>query len=54
MAAQSAYLAIKDAGIRPGQVEAGFFVNAWPAGVFGDGTIGQSVCWEFVLIKYRY
>ena len=46
MAVQSAYLAVKDAGIKPGQVEAGFFANALAGRLFGDGTIGQNVFWE--------
>lgn len=46
MAVQSAYLAVKDADIRPGQVEAGFFANALAGRLFGDGTIGQNVFWE--------
>ena len=51
MAAQSAYLALKDAGIRPEQVEAGFFANALAGRVFGDGTIGQNVFWEIGINK---
>lgn len=51
MAAQAAYLAIKDAGIRPEQIEAGFFANALASRLFGDGTIGQNVFWEVGINK---
>lgn len=51
MAVQSAYLAVKDAGIRPGQIEAGFFANALAGRLFGDGTIGQNVFWEIGINK---
>jgi acetyl-CoA acetyltransferase len=51
MAVQSAYLAVKDAGIKPGQVEAGFFANALAGRLFGDGTIGQNVFWEIGINK---
>jgi acetyl-CoA acetyltransferase len=46
MGAEAAYLALKDAGIRPAQVEVGFFANALATRLFGDGTLGQSVFWE--------
>ncbi|MBI5603141.1 MAG: thiolase family protein [Deltaproteobacteria bacterium] len=51
MAVQSAYLAVKDAGIRPGQVEAGFFANVLAGRLFGDGTIGQNIFWEIGINK---
>jgi acetyl-CoA acetyltransferase len=46
LAAEAAYLAIKDAGIRPSQVGAGFFANALASRLFNDSTIGQNVFWE--------
>lgn len=46
MASTAAYLAIKDAGIRPSQVEAAFFANALASRLFHDSTIGQNVFWE--------
>ncbi|MFQ6079217.1 MAG: thiolase family protein [Thermodesulfobacteriota bacterium] len=46
MAAEAAYLAIKDAGIDPSRVEAGFFANALAGRLLGDSTIGQNVFWE--------
>jgi acetyl-CoA acetyltransferase len=46
MGAEAAYLALKDAGIRPAQVEAGFFGNVLGFRLFGDTTLGQSVFWE--------
>jgi acetyl-CoA acetyltransferase len=51
MAVQSAYLAVKDAGIRPEKIEAGFFANALANRLFGDGTIGQNVFWEIGINK---
>ncbi|HVW67884.1 MAG TPA: thiolase family protein [Steroidobacteraceae bacterium] len=35
--------ALRDAGLAPGKVEAGFFANALAARLFGDTTVGQSV-----------
>jgi acetyl-CoA acetyltransferase len=46
MGAEATYLALKDAGLRPGQVEAAFFANAFAGRLFGDFTIGQNVFWE--------
>ena len=46
MAAEAAYLALRDAGLKPGQVEAGFFANGLASRLFGDSTIGQNAFWE--------
>lgn len=46
MAAEAAYLALKDAGMKPGEVEMGFFASAGAAALFGDVTVGQNVFWE--------
>ncbi|MGB6066209.1 MAG: thiolase family protein [Desulfomonilaceae bacterium] len=46
MAAEAAFLALKDAGIKPAQVEAGFFASGAATRLFGDSTIGQNVLWE--------
>ncbi|MBI5585362.1 MAG: thiolase family protein [Deltaproteobacteria bacterium] len=51
MAVQAAYEALKDSGLRPGQIEGGFFANALANRLFGDGTIGQNVFWEIGLNK---
>lgn len=46
MAAEAAYLALRDAGLKPGQVETGFFANGLASRLFGDSTIGQNAFWE--------
>jgi len=46
MASEAAYLALKDAGIKPAQVDICFFANAFAGRLFGDITIGQNVFWE--------
>jgi acetyl-CoA acetyltransferase len=46
MAGEAARLALKDAGIKPDQVEACFFANGLASRLFGDFTIGQNVFWE--------
>lgn len=46
MASETAYMALKDAGIKPDQVEACFFANAFASRLFGDLTVGQNVFWE--------
>ncbi|MBU0462012.1 MAG: thiolase family protein [Proteobacteria bacterium] len=46
MGSEAAYLAIKDAGLSPRQMEIGFFANAFAGRVFGDFTIGQNVFWK--------
>lgn len=46
MAAEAAYLALRGAGVKPGQVEAGFFANGLASRLFGDSTVGQNVFWE--------
>jgi len=46
MAAEAAYMALKDAGIKPNQVEACFFANGLASRLFGDVTVGQNVFWE--------
>jgi len=46
MAGEAALLALKDAGIKPSQVELCFFANGLASRLFGDFTIGQNVFWE--------
>ena len=46
LAAEAARDAIKDAGIRPAQIGAGFFANGLAGRLFGDFTIGQNVLWQ--------
>ena len=46
MGAEAAFLALKDAGIKPEQVEACFFGNVLGSRLFGDFTMGQHVFWE--------
>lgn len=46
MGAQAARLAVKDAGIAPGDIEAGFFSTVLATRLFGDATVGQNVFWE--------
>jgi acetyl-CoA acetyltransferase len=46
MATEAVYLALKDAGIKPGQVNACFFGNVLAGRLFGSNTIGQNVFWE--------
>lgn len=46
MAAEAAYLALKDAGVKPGEIGMGFFASAGAAALFGDITAGQNVFWE--------
>ncbi|RJX24552.1 MAG: thiolase family protein [Dethiobacter sp.] len=38
--------AIKDAGIKPSQINAGFFANMQAGSLFSDFTIGQNVFWQ--------
>lgn len=46
MATEAAYLALKDADMKPGQVNACFFSSAFAARLFGDLAVGQNVFWE--------
>jgi acetyl-CoA acetyltransferase len=46
LAAEAARDAIKDAGIMPDQIGAGFFANALAGRIFGDFTVGQNVLWQ--------
>ncbi|MCX6584166.1 MAG: thiolase family protein [Candidatus Aminicenantes bacterium] len=46
MAAEAAYLALQDAGVKPGQVDACFYGNVLAGRLFGSNTIGQNVFWE--------
>jgi acetyl-CoA acetyltransferase len=46
LAAEAARDALKDAGIRPDQIGAGFFANGLAGRLFGDFTIGQNVFWQ--------
>lgn len=51
MGAEATFLALKDAGIRPPQVNACFFANAFAGRLFGDMTLGQHVFWEVGINK---
>lgn len=46
MGAEAAYLALRDAGAKPAQVDACFFGNILAGHLFGDFTLGQHVFWE--------
>ena len=46
LASEAAWLALKDAGIKPEQIEAGFFSSALALRLFGEATVGQNVFWE--------
>ena len=46
MGAEAAWLSLKDAGISPDRVQAGFLGNALGGRLFGDSTIGQNILWE--------
>ncbi len=46
MAAQAAFQALRDSGLRPGQVEIGFFASGLAGRLFGDMTVGQNAFWE--------
>ena len=51
MGAEAGFLALKDAGIKPAQVDACFFANAFASRLFGDLTLGQHVFWELGINK---
>ena len=51
MASEAVFQAIKDAGIKPAQVDACFFANGFAGRLFGDMTIGQHVFWELGINK---
>lgn len=46
MASEAAYLALKDARVKPSQIQAAFFGNGLASCLFGDVTVGQNVFWE--------
>jgi acetyl-CoA acetyltransferase len=46
LATEAARDALKDAGIRPDQIGAGFFANGLAGRLFGDFTVGQNVLWH--------
>jgi acetyl-CoA acetyltransferase len=46
LAGEAAYLALKDAGIKPDRVGLGYFASASAAAFLGDMTVGQNVFWE--------
>lgn len=46
MGAEAARLALRDAGVRPRDVQAGFFANVLAQRLFGDITVGQDVLSE--------
>ncbi len=51
MGAEAGYRALRDAGIAPSKIEAGFFANGLAGRLFGDSTIGQNVFWEIGIHK---
>jgi acetyl-CoA acetyltransferase len=51
MGAEAALLAVKDAGIKPSKIEAGFFGNILGGRLFNDFTIGQHIFWEVGINK---
>jgi len=51
MASEAVFLALKDAEIKPAQVDACFFANAFAGRLFGDITLGQHVFWELGINK---
>ena len=51
MASEAAYLALKDAGIKPCMVQIGFFASMYVARIFGDTTAGQNIFWEVGINK---
>ncbi|MGZ3749251.1 MAG: thiolase family protein, partial [Pseudobdellovibrionaceae bacterium] len=51
MGSEAAFLALKDAGIKPAQIDACFFANAFASRLFGDMTLGQNVFWELGINK---
>jgi acetyl-CoA acetyltransferase len=51
MGAEAVYLALKDAGVKPAQVDACFFGNVLGSRLFGDFTMGQHVFWEVGINK---
>ena len=46
MGAEACRLALKDAHIKPGRVDAAFFSSGLAPKLFGDFTVGQNVFWE--------
>jgi acetyl-CoA acetyltransferase len=46
MGAEAARLALQDAGLTPGSIEAGFFSTVLATRLFSDATVGQNVFWE--------
>jgi len=46
MGAEACRLALKDAHIKPAQVDAAFFSSGLAPKLFGDFTVGQNVFWE--------
>jgi acetyl-CoA acetyltransferase len=46
MGAEAARLALKDAGLKPEEIQAGFFSTVLATRLFGDATVGQNVFWE--------
>ena len=51
LGAEAGYRAIKDAGIDPMRIGAGFFANGMAGRLFGDSTIGQNIFWELGINK---
>ncbi len=51
MGAEVSLMALKDAGIKPTMVEAGFFGNILGGRLFSDFTIGQHIFWEVGINK---
>jgi acetyl-CoA acetyltransferase len=51
MGVEATYMALKDAEIKPSQVEACFFASAFASRLFGDITVGQNIFWELGINK---
>lgn len=51
LARQAALNALVDGGIKPSQIEIGFFSNCFASKLFGEFTIGQNVFWEVGINK---
>jgi acetyl-CoA acetyltransferase len=46
MGVEAAFLALKDTGLKPENIDAGFFSTVLATRLFGDATVGQNVFWE--------
>ena len=46
LGAEAAFLAFKDSGLNPKEVDIAYFANGFGGRLFGDFTIGQNVLWQ--------